>query len=63
MDGESKLRELLDSYRRMYMGELLTEKIERIAYLEGVIDGLELAMEVLKATDKGVQDGGQNDKE
>lgn len=63
MDGESKLRELLDSYRRMYMGELLTENIERIAYLEGVIDGLELAMEVLKATDKGVQDGGQNGKE
>ena len=63
MDRGSKLKELLDGYRRMHMGELLTENIERIAYLEGVIDGLELAMEVLKATGKEVQDGGQNGKE
>lgn len=59
MNRESKLKELLDGYRRMHMGELLTENIERIAYLEGVIDGLELAMEA----GKEVQDGGQNGKE
>ncbi len=42
-----RLRELIANYRRMYMGELLTEGAERIAYLEGVIDGLEIALEVV----------------
>lgn len=48
-----KLKELLESYRQMHMKELLTEGAERIAYLEGVIDGLELALEVVKGDDSG----------
>ena len=48
-----KLKELIESYRRMYMGELLTEGAERIAYLEGVIDGLELALEVVRNDGRG----------
>lgn len=48
-----KLKELIEGYRRMYMGELLTEGAERIAYLEGVIDGLELALEVVRNDGRG----------
>jgi hypothetical protein len=42
------LKNMIADYRKMYMSELLTENAERIAYLDGVIDGLELALEVVK---------------
>lgn len=48
-----KLRELIDDYRRVYMEAQLTEEAERVAYLDGLIDGLRLALEVVKGDDKG----------
>ena len=49
---EDRLRELIDTFRRIYFEELLTEGAERVAYDEGIIDGLELAMEVVRSDGK-----------
>lgn len=49
-----KIDELLDIYYRIYMEALLTEPAERVAYLDGFIDGLNEAK-------KAIEEAGDND--
>ena len=46
-----EIQNYLDTYRRIYQEELLTEEAERISYTEGVIDGLMFALGVVKGAD------------
>lgn len=46
-----KLRELIDDYRRIYMEAQLTEEAERVAYLDGYVDGLGAALRVVENED------------
>lgn len=48
-----RLKDLIESYRRIYMSALLTDEAERVAYLEGFLDGLEMALKVVDYDNSG----------
>lgn len=48
-----RLRDLIESYRRIYMSALLSDEAERVAYLEGFLDGLEMALKVVDHDNSG----------